>query len=396
MPGPISAKRIRESDMCFSDLFHCDTPTAKGGSILVPEAVDAKSKAFLISEVAENYDSPILPGLPDDVSKHCLALVPRSYFPAMGAVSKRWRSFIKSKEFITVRKLAGLLEEWLYVLTVDADGKESHWEVLDCFGHKHRELVPMPGPVKTGFGVVVLNGKLMVIAGYSVNDETACVSSDVYQYDSCLNSWRKLASMNVARYEFGCAEVNGMIYAVGGCGMDGESLSSVEVYDPDADKWTMIESLRRPRWGCFASGVGGKLYVMGGRSSFTIGNSRFVDVYSPETNTWCQMKNGCVMVTAHAVLGEKLCCMEWKNQRRLAIYNPTDNSWKMVPVPVTGSSSIGFRFGILDGKLLLFSAQEDPGYHTLLYDPNAAPGSEWQTSEIKPSGLCLCCVTIEA
>ncbi|KAL0408495.1 UNVERIFIED_CONTAM: F-box/kelch-repeat protein [Sesamum radiatum] len=278
----------------------------------------------------------------------------------MGAVCKRWRSFIKSKEFITVRKLAGVLEEWLYVLTADAAGNRSHWEVLDCLGHKHRQLPPMPGPAKAGFGVVVLHGKLLVIAGYSVVDGTGSVSADLYQYDSCLNSWSKLASMNVGRYDFACAEVNGLIYAAGGCGADGESLSSAEVYDPESDKWTAIESLRRPR------------------------------------HTWCQMKNGCVMVTAHAVLGKKLCCMEWKNERKLAIFNPEDNSWKMVPVPVTGSSSIGFRFGILDGKLLLFSLQDDPAYHTLLYDPNAAPGLEWQTSLIKPSGLCLCTATIKA
>ncbi|KAK6160392.1 hypothetical protein DH2020_003773 [Rehmannia glutinosa] len=395
MPGPFSVKRLKE-DMCFSNSVQQDTSTAKNGLIFVSKFADNKSGPISISEVTDDYHSPILPGLPDDVSKHCLALVPRSNFPAMGAVSKRWRSFIKSKEFITVRKLAGVLEEWLYVLTVDAEGKESHWEVLDCFGNKHQQLLPMPGPVKAGFGVVVLNGKLLVIAGYSVVDGTGSVSADVYQYDSCLNSWTKLASMNVARYDFGCAEVNGMVYVVGGCGTDGESLSCAEVYDPDTDKWMVIEGLRRPRWGCFACGFEGKLYVMGGRSTFTIGNSRFVDVYTPESQTWRQMKNGCVMVTAHAVLGKKLCCMEWKNERKLAIFSPTDNSWKMVPVPVTGSSSIGFRFGILDGKLLLFSVQEDPGYHTLSYDPDAAPGSEWKTSKIKPSGLCLCSVTIKA
>lgn len=202
--------------------------------------------------------------------------------------------------------------------------------------------------------------------------------------------------MNVARYDFACAEVNGMVYAVGGYGMDGESLSSAEVYNPDDDKWTLIESLRRPRWGCFACGFEGKLYVMGGRSSFTIGNSRFVDVYNPEMHAWGEMKNGCVMVTAHAVLGKKLFCMEWKNQRKLSIFNPEDNSWKMVAVPVAGSSRIGFQFGILGEKLLLFSLEEGPGCLTLMYDPNAAPGSEWQTSQIKPSGLCLCSVTIKA
>ncbi|XP_075487581.1 F-box/kelch-repeat protein At1g67480-like [Primulina tabacum] len=384
MSGPFSVKRVKESEMCFSPLTQQVALAAKSDSIL------------RTSTIADDCRIPILPGLPDDVSKHCLALVPRSNFPSMGGVCKKWRSFIKSKEFITVRKLAGMLEEWLYILTVDSDGKESHWEVLDCFGHKHHQLPQMPGPVITGFGVVVLNGKLLVIAGYSVVDGTQSVLADVYQYDSCLNSWSKLTCMNVARYDFACAEMNGMVYVVGGCGEDGDSLSSTEIYDPDTDKWTVIESLWRPRRGCFACGFQGKLYVMGGRSSFTIGNSRFVDVYSPDRHTWCQIKNGCVMVTAHAVLGQKLCCMEWKNERKLAIFNPADNSWKTVPVPVAGSKSIGFRFGILNGKLLLFSLQEDPGYHTLLYDPNAAPGSEWQTSEIKPSGSCLCSVTIKA
>lgn len=84
--------------------------------------------------------------------------------------------------------------------------------------------------------------------------------------------------MNTARYDFACAEVNGIIYAVGGYGIDGDSLSSAEMYNPDTNRWTLMESLRRPRWGCFAYGLEGKLYVMGGRSSFTIGNSKFVDV----------------------------------------------------------------------------------------------------------------------
>ncbi|XP_008788862.2 F-box/kelch-repeat protein At1g67480-like [Phoenix dactylifera] len=339
---------------------------------------------------------PLLSGLPDDVAKYCLALVPRCYFPVMGAVCKRWRSFIQSKEFITVRKEAGKLEEWLYILTGDADGKGSHWEVLGCFGETHQVLPPMPGPVKAGFGVVVLDGKLLVIAGYLVDAGTGCVLDDVYQYDSRLNGWSMLAKMNVARYDFACAEVNGLIYAVGGYGSDGESLSSAEVYDPDKNEWTLIESLRRPRWGCFACSFEGKLYVMGGRSSFTIGNSRFVDVYYPECHSWYEMKNGCVMVTAHAVLGKKLFCMEWKSQRKLAIFNPVDNSWQKIPVPVTGSSTIEFRFGILDGKLLLFAREEEPGYQTLLYDPVAPVGSEWQTSSLKPSGLCLCSVTIKA
>ncbi|KAE8667224.1 F-box/kelch-repeat protein [Hibiscus syriacus] len=377
-------KRITEPNTCLTT------------SVMQDTLIRWKGNPHPSSAAIDELDSTLLPGLPDDVAKYCLALVPRSSFPAMGGVCKRWRSFIQSKEFLTERKIAGMLEEWLYVLTMDSEGKESHWEVLDCLGQRHKLLPPMPGPEKVGFGITVLNGKLLVLAGYYVSNRTASASADVYQYDSCLNSWSKLADLNVPRHDFACAEVNGAVYVVGGYGSEGESLSTAEMYDPDADKWTLIESLRRPRWGCFACGLNGKLYVLGGRSSFTIGNSRFVDVYNPEKHTWCEMKNGRVMVTAHAVLGKKLFCMEWKNQRKLAIFNPDDNSWKMVPVPLTGSTSIGFRFGVLDRKLLLFSVEGDPGYHTLLYDPDAAPGSEWQTSEIKPSGLCLCSVTIKA
>ncbi|KAG0461131.1 hypothetical protein HPP92_021428 [Vanilla planifolia] len=298
---------------------------------------------------------------------------------------------------MTVRKETGMLEEWLYFLTTDFDGKGSHWEAMNSFGGNSWILPSMPGPVKAGFGTVVFDGKLLIMGGISVDGGIQSPSADVYQYDARLNRWCSLAKMNVARYDFACTEVKGMIYAIGGYGSDGESLSDAEVYDPERNAWSRIESLRRPRYGCFAFSFGGKLYVMGGRSSFTIGNSKFVDVYSPERHAWCEIKNrGCVMVTAHAVLGKQLVCMEWKSQRMLSIFNPADQSWRKVPVPLAGSSAVGFRFGIADGKLLLFALEDQPGYQTLLYDPDAPPGSEWDTSPLKPSGLCLCTVTIKA
>jgi hypothetical protein len=162
--------------------------------------VHSKSNPVVDSRVAHDIDVLIVPGLPDDVAKYCLALVPRRYLPAMGAVCKKWRSFLKSQEFITVRKLAGLLEEWLFVLTMDSEGKESHWVVLDCLGLKRQLLPPMPGSTKAGFGVVVLNGKLLVMAGYSVIEGTGTASADVYEYDCYLNrfvfcqAWESLST----------------------------------------------------------------------------------------------------------------------------------------------------------------------------------------------------------
>ena len=176
MPNFVSGKkRATELNMCFSNALEQGAPPhSKGGSCLTLKFVDG-------------IHSPILPGLPDDVAMYCLALVPRTNFPAMGVVCKRWRSFIQSKEFIRVRKLVGMLEEWLYVLTVDSQGNGSHWKVIDCLGQKQNEFPTMPGCEKVGFGVVVLNGKLLIIAGYAMIDGNRSPSADVYQYDSCLN-----------------------------------------------------------------------------------------------------------------------------------------------------------------------------------------------------------------
>jgi len=135
---------------------------------------------------------------------------------------------------------------------------------------------------------------------------------------------------------------------------------------------------------------------MGGRSSFTIGHSRCIDVYDPEIHTWAEMKNGCVMAVAHAVLDKKLFCMEWKNERKLAVFNVVDNSWQRVPLPLTGSVTVGFCFGILNGNLLLFPTKMEPLCKTLVYDPNAMPGLEWQAIDIRPLGICICTVTITA
>ncbi|WZZ68199.1 hypothetical protein YC2023_079569 [Brassica napus] len=344
------------------------------------ESLDVSSELL-----SENYqDDPLIPGLSDDVAKMCLALVPRGSFPSMGRVCKKWRYVVKSKEFITVRRLAGMLEEWLYVLTTSAGGKESHWEVMDSQGHKLSSLPPMPGPAKTGFKVVVVDGKLLVVAGCAlINGSNDWV-------------WSKLDDLKEARYDFACAEVNGLVYVVGGHGVDGESLSSAEVYDPETDVWTFIESLRRPRWGCFASGFNGKLYVMGGRSNFTIGNSKLVDVYNTQCGSWSGNKKGLTMVTANVEIGKKLFCIDWKNQRKMSVFNAEDETWEVVALPLSGSSRAWFQFGKLNGKLLLFSSQEEAGRSTLLYDPDAAPGKQWKTSEIKMSGPCVCSVTITA
>lgn len=154
-----------------------------------------KFSAGFSLQAQQDPHCPIIPGLPDDVAKFCLVLLPRKHLPVIGAVCKRWRSFIKSKEFLVIRKEAGKIEEWLYILTGDLDGSGNHWEVLAGLGDNSKMLPPMSGSKKAGFGVAVIDANLFVIAGYSVDIGKECVSNDVYQYDSRLNRYLTLSSI---------------------------------------------------------------------------------------------------------------------------------------------------------------------------------------------------------
>lgn len=185
-----SQQQFAHSQTCFRARMQLKPPTRpKLYSGLMPQ---------------EEFDSycDLIPGLPEDLAKICLARVPRTHFPVMGAVSKRWMSFLESKELIAVRKEVGKLEEWVYVLTPDAGAKGSHWEILECSGQKQSPLPRMPGLTKAGFGVVVIGGKLFVIAGYAADHGKDCVSDEVYQYDSCLNryAWVVISLLYYGRF----------------------------------------------------------------------------------------------------------------------------------------------------------------------------------------------------
>lgn len=359
------------------------------------------SRAFNINEsfpqdLFEDQEGLLIPGLTNDVAKLCLALVPRLDFPAMSCVSRTWKALLQSKEFYFVRKSAGTLEEWLYALVEVPGSRIMRWQVLSPDCNKWKSLPAMPGPAKVGFGFAVIDGKLLVIGGSSEESNGSKAVGDVLKYDSALNRWSKVASMHMARYEFACAVLGGRVYVVGGHGDDGKNLSSVEVYDLQKDEWSHISSMKRARWGCFAWAVDEKIYVMGGRSSFTIGSSRYIAVYDTSVGQWNELKNGCVMVLSHAVLDKKMYCIEWKNERKLAVYNAAENLWKYVPLPLTGSLSVGFCLGNFNGKLLLFPRRADAVCKTLVYNPNGTRGSEWQTSAIRPIGSCMFCATITA
>ena len=98
---------------------------------------------------------------------------------------------------------------------------------------------------------------------------------------SC-DCWTNKAFMPTARYGPGVADVNGILYAVGGSQSYGRRPTAVEAYDPASDTWTTKAPMPAGRGGLGAAVVDGILYAVGGYG----GSGATVEAYDPATDTW--------------------------------------------------------------------------------------------------------------
>ena len=114
----------------------------------------------------------------------------------------------------------------------------------------------------------LLYGLIYVTGGGWHRDEHV---SSAECYDPDADQWMEIKSMNHERSGHRLAEVNGLIFAVGGnleqclCTGDTEigNNNSVEFYDPAKDTWTCVRSTLRLKSFSEAASIGGCLYVLG-------------------------------------------------------------------------------------------------------------------------------------
>ncbi|MBI3793842.1 MAG: hypothetical protein HY280_03815 [Nitrospinae bacterium] len=89
------------------------------------------------------------------------------------------------------------------------------------------------------FGTAAVNGVIYTIGGtFDLNGSNGPYNT-VEAYDTATNTWSTKAPMPTARYLFGTAVVNGIIYAIGGYTYNGGAgaygVTTVEAYDPSSN-----------------------------------------------------------------------------------------------------------------------------------------------------------------
>ncbi|CAN6808710.1 unnamed protein product [Brassica oleracea] len=87
-----------------------------------------------MSELMELSSSPLIPSLPDDVTVDIVARVPRSHYPTLSLVSKKFRKLIASPKLYKRRSQLGITQHRLYALLRNRDTGDCRFYIL------HRKL----------------------------------------------------------------------------------------------------------------------------------------------------------------------------------------------------------------------------------------------------------------
>jgi hypothetical protein len=149
-------------------------------------------------------------------------------------------------------------------------------------------VTPLSGQVLTGVAAATLAGQVHVIGGTRVGPVVSSVTTHNI-FDPPTNTWAAAgtpAPLHTARaYHAAVTGTDGGIYAIGGVGGAGNTLNSVERYDPVAHAWSAVASMPTPRSGLAACVVGNNIYAIGGQDSSGTPLTT-VEVFNTVSRTW--------------------------------------------------------------------------------------------------------------
>uniref|UniRef100_A0A182K5Y3 Kelch-like protein diablo n=1 Tax=Anopheles christyi TaxID=43041 RepID=A0A182K5Y3_9DIPT len=123
-------------------------------------------------------------------------------------------------------------------------------------------------------------GLIFAVGGLTKNGESV---STVEIYNPATKEWSMGEAMTMLRSRVGVAVTNGKLYAFGGFNGT-ERLSTVEIYDPRKHRWSQGMAMRCKRSAVGVAALEDYVYVCGGYDGLT--SLSTVERYCPKTDAW--------------------------------------------------------------------------------------------------------------
>ena len=218
---------------------------------------------------------------------------------------------------------------------------------------------PFPNPI-SGHTSCVFNGEIYVVSG--TEDES--LSSFVWKYSIKRGIWIPVQNMLIPRRDSAVA-VHNHLYVIGGYGPGGQSLASVERFNPYQNQWAKTFPMNSPRANASACCIGDKIYVFGGEYAVW-SYYRTAEVFSIQTDEWTNIADFSIprshfgiaayyekiylvggMVSADSVIDqygtEEEDFVDVNETNLVECYNTTNGTWSKVcslPVATAGANCV--------------------------------------------------------
>ncbi|KAK0131015.1 Kelch-like protein 24 [Merluccius polli] len=235
-------------------------------------------------------------------------------------------------------------------------------ECYDPVTGEWKSLAKLPEFTKSEYAVCALRNDILVSGG-RIN------SRDVWMYNSQLNLWIRVASLNKGRWRHKMAVLLGKVYAVGG--YDGQCrLTSVECYDSFSNRWTEVAPMKEAVSSPAVASCAGKLFVIGGGPDDNTCSDK-VQCYDPEANTW--LLRASIPIAKRCITAVSLNNMLYVAgglTKSLFCYDPAEDYWMHVVHTFSKQESCGMS--VCNGKIFILGGRGESGEASdsiLCYDP---------------------------
>ncbi|XP_021748352.1 F-box/kelch-repeat protein SKIP4-like [Chenopodium quinoa] len=354
---------------------------------------DPSASSFSSYSETESRHLPLISGLPDDIALFCLARVPRKYHTVLKCVSKRWRDLVCSEEWWDYRQKNNLGESWIYALCRDKSTDQVSCYVLDPSSSRQacwKSICGLPPRClkRKGMAFETIGKKLYLLGGCGWSEDA---TDEVYCYDVAMNTWSEAPSMSTARCYFGCVNMDGKIYSIGGYGLETSDPHSWDTYDPRTNSW---ESHSDPNIILDIEDsvvMGGKIYIRSRTS--TIPPHVYIAVYDLSSGKWQQtdadMASGWLGPTV--VVDDTIYVLDQSLGSKLMMWQKNTREWiplcrlsPLLPRPPCQMVAIGRKIFII-GK----------GLSAVVLDINVGNADRMIASSSIPNFSCdddvICC-----
>jgi N-acetylneuraminic acid mutarotase len=196
-------------------------------------------------------------------------------------------------------------------------------------------------PARFSFGAATVNGIVYAMGGGNPSQPQS-----VQAYNPATNSWSTVSQMPTPLSGAAVAALNNKIYVVGGGVSGGVPTTLVQVYDPAANTWTTLAPMLTARAHLAVVAAGGRIYAIGGdTASNNVGVMATVESYDPLTNQWtarASMISPRSFHTAGALNGDTMIVVAGgsNNGTSTELYDVATNIWTAGPAMLTSTGGI--------------------------------------------------------